>query len=75
MGEAMTRQTHLSKARTWEYNLKDGTWGVDELGFQALPEWLRRQVWVEAMNTGPHCNTPTEATLALIAAKQTELPR
>ena len=28
---------HLSKARAWEYNLKDGAWGVDELGFSQLP--------------------------------------
>jgi hypothetical protein len=31
------RQNHLSKARAWEYALKDGAWGVDELGFSQLP--------------------------------------
>ena len=59
---------HLSKARTWEYALKDGTWGVDEPGFSQLPEWLRKQVWAEAMNTGPACNTPAQATLDAIEA-------
>jgi hypothetical protein len=62
------RQNHLSKARTWEYNLKDGAWGVDELGFSQLPYELRVRVWNEAMLTGPRCNTPAPATLDAIEA-------
>jgi len=58
---------NLSKARTWEYHLKDGTWRVDELGFSQLPKWLRVQVWTEAMLAGPRCHTPTQKTLDLIS--------
>ena len=62
------RQTHLSKARAWEYNLKDGTWGVDEFGFSQLPLSLRERVWAETMLTGPRCNSPAQATLDAIEA-------
>lgn len=45
----MAKQTYLSAARQWEANLKSSTWGFDELGFQALPQDLREQVWMDVM--------------------------
>jgi hypothetical protein len=64
----MARQKHMSKARTWEYRIKDAIWGFDEAEFSLLPRVLRELVWQEAMLQGPKCNDPSPETLAMCEA-------
>lgn len=53
----------LSAARTWEYWLKSGDWGVGELEFGYLPEEMRREFWTVVMMQGKRPVWPPQELL------------
>jgi hypothetical protein len=53
----------LSAARTWEYWLKSGDWGLGELEFSYLPREMREEFWTAVMRQGPRPVWPSQELL------------